>query len=138
MSKYTEGMYTKGYGLHSRSIPPFHLLLEAQPCLDRAEIARNFGVSPRTFARYIAQNDAPRAVMLAMFYESSLGREFLHTKLQNEASCFAQLAHGLQRRLDFFEGLQRLRACRDLLPANDDAFLQQLDLFSPPVLDGVR
>ena len=68
MSKFTEGLYTKGYGIKSREMPTFEQLLDMQPVSDKAEIARNLGLSFRTLQRYEANGDAPRAVLLALYH----------------------------------------------------------------------
>ena len=102
--------------------------MDLQRVSDRAAIALNLGVSLRTLGRYAACNDAPRAVMLALYHESSLGIENTNAHLSNQASAFAQLAHGLQRRLAVFDVLASL----PLLAANCPIFCSQLDLFELP------
>lgn len=40
----------------------------------RAQIAKHLNISPVTLARYVAAEGAPRAVMIALFWETQWGR----------------------------------------------------------------
>lgn len=128
-------IYGKGYGLKSREIPTFGQLLEMQPVSDRAEIARNLGLSLRTLQRYEADNNAPRAVLLALYHDSSYGKEQTHYQLFNEARTFAQLANTLQRLICEQSSIQSaLHQCSGLA-MNSALFCPQLELFEPPASD---
>lgn len=132
MSKFTEGMYTKGHGIKSRDMPQLCDLLRQQLTTDRAEIARNLGISPRTLQRYEADNAAPRSIMLALYHESDSGRQAAHLQLFNEARAFAQLSASLERHLQ-----EQRRFAAALRPSSAKAcnsafFCCQLELFEPP------
>jgi hypothetical protein len=131
MSKNKFVFYGKGYGLKSREIPSFAHLLELQPIQDRTEIARNLGLSLRTLQRYEVDNHAPRAVMLALFHESSHGIELRHVQLFNEARAYAQLANSLQRLHDAQCVIDSALHFRSGLAANSPVFCCQLELFEP-------
>ena len=132
MSKFTEGLYTKGYGIKSREMPTFEQLLEMQPVSDRAEIARNLGLSLRTLQRYEADNNAPRAVLLALYHESDYGKEQTHLKLFNEARAFAQLANSLQALQVKQSAVNRALVFRSGNASNSALFCPQLELFELP------
>lgn len=50
------------------------------------QIARHLGISPVTLARYRAAEQAPRAVMLALFWESQWGRSAADCEAVNWAA----------------------------------------------------
>lgn len=50
------------------------------------QIARHLGLSPVTLARYTAAEQAPRAVMLALFWETQWGRSVADTEAVNWAA----------------------------------------------------
>lgn len=54
-----------------------------------AKLARVLGVSRRTLARYRARDDAPRAVLVAMYWASRWGFAELNLHLHNEAVMYA-------------------------------------------------
>lgn len=54
-------------------LPPFSILYHDLPA-SPAQIARHLGLSPATVAKYLRTDNAPRAVMLALFWESRWGR----------------------------------------------------------------
>jgi hypothetical protein len=72
-----------------RQLPGFNDMLRDLETPD-AKVARALGISVRTLARYKARDDAPRAVLIAMYWATRWGREDLNTTLQNEASMYAQ------------------------------------------------
>jgi hypothetical protein len=65
-------------------LPPLDYLLADQR-ESRKNIARHLGVSLRTLQRYQASGNAPRAVYLALWFESRWGMASLHTQAYNEA-----------------------------------------------------
>ncbi|MDM0085068.1 hypothetical protein QTI17_31220 [Variovorax sp. J31P179] len=65
-------------------LPPLVYLLDDQ-VESREKIARHLGVSFRTLQRYQASGNAPRAVYLALWFESRWGMVALHTQAYNEA-----------------------------------------------------
>lgn len=62
-----------------------------------ARVARHLGLSPATFERYRKAEQAPRAVMLALFWESRWGRAYSDVDASNAASAQFQRAAGLER-----------------------------------------
>lgn len=67
--------------------------LQATP----AQVARHLGISPVTLARYVAAGQAPRAVMLALFWETRWGRSVADTEAANWASLQQQRVTGMER-----------------------------------------
>ena len=65
-------------------LPPLEFLL-ADQVEPPQRIARHLGVSLRTLQRYAASGNAPRAVYLALWFESSWGLGTLHAQAVNEA-----------------------------------------------------
>ena len=53
-------------------LPPLAYLL-ADQAAPRRHVARHLGISLRTLQRYIATDHAPRAVQLALWFESHWG-----------------------------------------------------------------
>lgn len=101
-------------------LPPFSTLIEDQFTRDHQKIAKQVGVSLRTLQRYIAIDGAPRAVMLALFYESRWGVSLIHTSAHNDAVISAQLAASLGRenaslraRIAYVEALAASKAKTD-------------------------
>lgn len=81
--------------LAPRQLPPLSYLLDDLPAAPRA-VARHLGVSWRTLQRWIKREQAPRAALLALFFESRWGRSALDAKAVNDA----RVAHGLARALE--------------------------------------
>jgi hypothetical protein len=65
-------------------LPPLAYLL-ADQTEPRKTIARHMGVSLRTLQRYQASGNAPRAIYLALWFESRWGMAALHAQAFNEA-----------------------------------------------------
>jgi len=66
-------------------LPPLDFLLSDVPATP-AQVARHLGISPATLARYRATEQAPRAVMLALFWESRWGRSAADCEAVNWAA----------------------------------------------------
>lgn len=77
-------------------LPPFSYLLDDLPAAPRA-VARHLGVSWRTMQRWIKDDQAPRAAMLALFYESRWGRSAVDAAAVNDARQANALAGALER-----------------------------------------
>lgn len=78
-------------------LPSLSILIDDQLTRDHEKIAKHVGVSLRSLQRYIAEDFAPRAVMLALFYESRWGYSVMGTNAHNDAVLSAQIAAGLTR-----------------------------------------
>lgn len=63
--------------------PPLSYLLDDLLTRDQAAISKHLDVSPATLARWRKADQAPRPVMLALFYESRWGYSVLHTTATN-------------------------------------------------------
>lgn len=81
-------------------MPSFSVLVDDQLTRDHEKIAKHLGISLRSFQRYLAEDFAPRAVMLALFYETRWGYSVLHTNAHNDAIVHAQNAAALKREND--------------------------------------
>lgn len=77
-------------------MPAFSCLLDDMPA-PAAQVARHLGVSARTLARWRAAEQAPRAAMLALFFESRWGRSAVNAHAENGARVYAGLAGALER-----------------------------------------
>ena len=71
-------------------LPPFSMLYHDIPA-SLPQIARLLGVTPATVRRYLRTENAPRAVMLALFWESQWGRSAANAEAHN----FGQVHHAL-------------------------------------------
>ncbi len=90
----------------------FGTLLDGLPTRDTASIARYLDVSERSLARWKADDQAPRAVMLALYWETHHGCQALYTDMWNDrqmAEALARssqaLAANLQARVAYLERL---------------------------------
>ncbi|GGH61915.1 hypothetical protein GCM10010975_26110 [Comamonas phosphati] len=61
------------------------------------QVAKHLGISATTLRKYKAQGQAPRAVMLALFWESTWGRMTADTVAFNHAAAHAAQAAALKR-----------------------------------------
>ncbi|WP_426303905.1 helix-turn-helix domain-containing protein [Acidovorax facilis] len=81
--------------LSPRSIPALSQLLPDLGDPSPREIARYLGVSERTVYHWKATDEAPRAALLALFWESSFGRSALDCELHNTAQVYRSLSESL-------------------------------------------
>lgn len=89
------------------NVPPFSFLLGAMPGTP-AQVARHLGVSARTLARWRAADQAPRAVMLALFFESRWGLSAVNAHAVNDS----RIAYGLVGALERENATLRARIAR--------------------------
>lgn len=75
-------------------LPPLSILLDSIAA-PPARLARHLGISRRTLARYRRADQAPRPIMLALFWESHFGRSWAHAAVFNEARQHAAHARAL-------------------------------------------
>lgn len=73
------------------------MLLDSQRTRDPKKIAAFLGISTKTLQRYIADDQAPRAIMLALFYESNWGQSLVNSTAQNGEMFHRQKSQGLER-----------------------------------------
>lgn len=76
-------------------LPGLATLLDAIPATP-TQIARHLGIAESTLQRYRQQDRAPRAVMLALFWESRWGRQWAYAEAEYAATLHAGLARALE------------------------------------------
>ncbi len=80
---------------HAR-LPSLQLMAADIPA-SREQLARHLDIAPRTLARYITAEQAPRPIMLALFWETRWGRSAADSEAANYGQAMAGHAHALQR-----------------------------------------
>ena len=80
--------------------PPLSLLLDDMFEKNPKKVAKHLGVTVATLKRWKAADHAPKAVMLALFYESRWGYSLLYTTAYNAETMERSRANGLQRTND--------------------------------------
>lgn len=77
-------------------LPSFSTMLQDLPATP-AQVARHLDLSPRTLQRYLAEDQAPRVVMLAMFWETRWGRSAADVEAANWAALHFRRAEIAER-----------------------------------------
>ena len=77
-------------------LPPLRLLIGDLPATTR-QIATHLDITQRTMERYIAADQAPRPVMLSLFWETRWGRSAADCEAANYGAMQAGHAHALAR-----------------------------------------
>lgn len=77
-------------------LPPLSLLIDDLPTRSIQQLARHLGISERTLKRYQEQDQAPRLVMLALFWESRWGQSVLDCEIFNRDRVQRGLIESLQ------------------------------------------
>ena len=77
-------------------LPPLRLLIGDLPATHR-QIATHLDIAPRTLERYITADQAPRPVMLSLFWETRWGRSAADCEAANYGAMQAGHAHALAR-----------------------------------------
>lgn len=77
-------------------LPPLRMMTDDIPT-NRDAIARHLDIAPRTLARYLADEQAPRPVMLALFWETRWGRGAADCEAANYGQAMHARAESLQR-----------------------------------------
>lgn len=78
-----------------RSLPALQTMLDDLGGRTVEQLAKHLGVSTRTVKRWRARGGAPRAVMLALFWETTWGRSTVNCQAENAARAFAGYARCL-------------------------------------------
>ena len=65
--------------------PPLSYLLDDLFTRDLSKVAKHLAVTPKTLSRWKATGNAPRAALLALFYESRWGYSLMYTTAHNDA-----------------------------------------------------
>lgn len=105
-----------------KKLPPLGLMLEdiGDPSTDA--IAKALDVSRETVQRWIAQEKAPRVVLLALYYVTSWGRSEVNCQAENDASFYYSFVASLRTELAAANAkLARLGQIGDFGSANDPA-----------------
>lgn len=69
------------------------------------QLARHLGISTATLSRYIKADQAPQAVMLALFWETRWGRSAADVEAANYGAVYYRQAKGLERELQRMAGV---------------------------------
>jgi hypothetical protein len=70
-----------------------------------AQIARHLGIQPSTLATYTRQGQAPRSIMLALFWETRWGRSAADTEAANWGALHYRQHMGAARELERMAGI---------------------------------
>lgn len=105
-----------------RSVPALSQMLEDIGNPSARLVARALGVHPRTVERWMEQDTAPRAALLALFYATQWGRSAVNCQAENDAQLFFGYAAALRTELDAANAkLARLGQIGEFGSANDPA-----------------
>lgn len=84
------------------------------------QVAKSIGVSEATARKWQRKDEAPRAVMLALFWLTSWGQQWANVDAFNDAQAQRQLANAFRRRNDELEKqIAHLARIADFGCAND-------------------
>lgn len=104
-------------------LPPVSLLLDDLPTQDARRVARHLGLSEATIRKYRRDDDAPRLVLLALFFETRWGRSIMDTELEHRHQLHLQLISSQRRRITELEAtVGRLLDVGDFGAANAPIF----------------
>ena len=77
-------------------LPPLRLMVADIPATEK-QMARHLGITPETLRRYIKSGQAPRPIMLAMFWETRWGRSAADCEAAQFGQVHAAHAQALAR-----------------------------------------
>lgn len=80
--------------------PPLSVLLHDLCSPHPRDLARALGAGERTVRRWMAEDAAPRPVMLSLFWVSTWGRQWLDAEQHNRLVMQMNIAQALARELD--------------------------------------
>ncbi len=109
----------------SARLPPLSYLL-ADQLAPRKNIARHLGLSLRTLQRYVAAGHAPRAVQLALWFESRWGRSALNEHAFNEAQHARAWVASLERECERLRGVIKVLEEAQGTPAANGAVFRSI------------
>lgn len=87
-----------------KATPPLSVMLSDLGKPHAAKIAKFLGVHERTVYGWQAQDHAPRAVLLALFWETSWGRGWNNVNAENAARFAAMRVSALESEVDRLRG----------------------------------
>lgn len=103
-----------------RRVPALSILLEDIGNPSASVVAKALGVHARTVERWRAHDNAPRAVLLALYYATQWGRSDVNCQAVNDARLYFGYAASLRTELDAANAkLARLGQIGDFGSAND-------------------
>lgn len=106
-------------------LPPFSILYADLPA-SLAQVSRHLGLTQTTVKKYLRDDQAPRAVMLALFWESRWGRSAANCEAANFGQVHQAHAQSLQVKnqvlLDQIAQLERELGHQDGGAANGPIF----------------
>lgn len=115
-----------------KHVPSLELMLNDLSNPSPEALAKALGVTRSTVYRWLKQGEAPRPVMLALFWITRWGVSDIHCAAHNDAVNQAQLAAMYRSRVEVLEAkLERMGRIGDFGAANDPA---QEVLRHPPKL----
>jgi len=82
------------------AVPIWQAIMEDLSNPPPKRVARVLGLSTRTIYRYNQTGDAPRVVLLALFWLTRWGRSEVHTRATNDAIMACGYVAGLKREID--------------------------------------
>jgi len=88
-------------------LPPVSLLLDDLPTRDARRVARHLGLSVSTINRYRRNDDAPRLVQLALFFETRWGRSIMDSELEHRHQVHLGLVRSLKAQVSELEARVR-------------------------------
>ncbi len=107
-----------------RQMPPLSALLRDLGDPKPAAVARALGVSERTCWRWVADDEAPRAALLALFWLTSWGWSEVEAEARHTLTTAHALSDALQRENTALRAeIGRLQALGDFGSANDPSAL---------------
>lgn len=77
-------------------LPGINVMLADLPA-NYKQVARHLGITLQTLKKYVKADGAPRAVMLAIFWETRWGRSAADTEAANWGAMYYRQAKGLER-----------------------------------------
>lgn len=100
--------------------PPLSYMLDDIFVRDMKKIAKHLGVTVQTLKKWKANDDAPCAAMLALFYETQWGYSLMYTTAWNGEKYARELADSLKRTNDALRvRIARLEALGNFESANE-------------------
>lgn len=85
-------------------LPPVSMMLDDLPATD-AQVAAHLGLKPSTLATYRRTGNAPRAVALALFWETRWGRSAADVEAANWGAQYYRQAKASGRELERMAGV---------------------------------
>lgn len=89
---------------HHAGLPSLSMMLADIPATP-AQVARHLGIKESTLATYRRADSAPRAIMLALFWETRWGRSAADTEAANWAALHYRQAKIAKRELERMAGV---------------------------------